>query len=251
MELSRTTNRLPAATAAEFDSLADDYYDETKSGLGTFGKYRDTAFLYKARMLQDILKAEPASILDYGCGVGLNTPYLHECFPNAKLYGCDVSGDSIAIAKQNYPYGDFSSITAIGDLQKYKNIDCVFISTVLHHIPQKEHEYWMKGLYDILAEKGSMVVFEHNMKNPLTKANVKKSKIDENATMLNAHYCKRILLNHFYETKTADKETMLKRDTVKLRYTYFFPWRNKLCTFIERLLFWLPLGAQYCVFAKK
>jgi hypothetical protein len=89
------------------------------------------------------------------------------------------------------------------------------------------------------------------MKNPLTKGFVKKTKIDENAIMLNSKYCKRLLLNKFYNTKIGDKETLLEKDNVKLRYTYFFPWRNRFFTNIEHFLFWLPFGAQYCVYANK
>ena len=89
------------------------------------------------------------------------------------------------------------------------------------------------------------------MKNPLTKLTVKKSKIDEKATMLSPKYCKRLLSNNFYKTKMGDKEILLKNDNVKLRYTYFVPWRNKIFSLIENMLFWFPLGAQYCVYARK
>ncbi|MDR0685034.1 MAG: hypothetical protein LBF83_07885 [Spirochaetaceae bacterium] len=96
-----------------------------------------------------------------------------------------------------------------------------------------------------------IVIFEHNMKNPITKSMVKRSKIDENAIMLDPKYCKRLLLNRFCNTKIGDKEIILKKDYVRLKYTYFSPWRNKFVDFIEKFLFWLPLGAQYCVYAKK
>jgi hypothetical protein len=89
------------------------------------------------------------------------------------------------------------------------------------------------------------------MLNPVTKSVIKRSKIDENAVMLNPKYCKRLLLNRFYRTKTGNKETLLQKDNVKLKYTYFFPWRNKIFTAVEKLLFWMPLGAQYCVYATK
>jgi hypothetical protein len=90
------------------------------------------------------------------------------------------------------------------------------------------------------------------MKNPLTKSIVKRSELDRNGNMLNSKYCKRLLLNKFYEVKfNADKEIFLKKDKVKLNYTYFFPWRNKFFSNIELLLFWLPFGAQYCVYARK
>jgi hypothetical protein len=89
------------------------------------------------------------------------------------------------------------------------------------------------------------------MRNPLAKSLVKRTKIDENAIMLNPKYCKRLLLNKFYNIRIGDKETLLKKDNIKLKYTYFFPWRNNFFTSIEKFLFWLPLGAQYCVYVKK
>ena len=240
---------------AEFDKLAGDYDETTVNDLGRFAKYRDTAFIYKVQLLRSILKPSPKNILDFGCGIGSNIPYLHEYFKDAKLYGCDVSPRSIEIAKMNYPYCDFNVINAVDDLKLYSDIDCVFISTVLHHIPQTEHEYWIGGLYNILSEDtdagGSIVIFEHNMANPLTKSLVKKTKIDEDATMLHPEYCRRLVSNCFYKTKVIDKEIVPEKDKVKLRYTYFFPWRNKPFTTLEHMLFWLPLGAQYCLHARK
>jgi trans-aconitate methyltransferase len=189
---------------AEFDKLARDYNETAVKDLGKFGKYRDTAFIYKIKYLKFILKKEPATILDYGCGIGSFIPYLHNCFKNAKLYGCDVSSESIQIAKESYSYCDFKVIESVNDLQIYEKFDCIIINTVLHHIPQNEHEYWMSGLYTVLDKNhagGVIVIFEHNMKNPLTKSFVKKTKIDENAIMLNPKYCKRLLLNKFYNTR--------------------------------------------------
>jgi SAM-dependent methyltransferase len=243
---------------AEFDKLVEDYNETVVKDFGKFGKYRDTAFVYKADYMKYLLENEPKNILDFGCGIGSFIPYLHDSFKNTKLYGCDISSRSIEIAKKNYPYCDFAIVETINDLQIYKEIDCIIVNTVLHHIPQNEHEYWVNGLYNILTKNencagggGVIVIFEHNMKNPITKSFVKRSKIDENAVMLNPRYCKRLLMNKFYDTKIGDKEILLRRDNVKLRYTYFSPWRNKFFATIEKFLFWLPLGAQYCIYAKK
>ena len=241
---------------SEFDKIAKEYSDNRIKDLGKLGKYSDTAFIYKVQLMKHILKKEPKTILDFGCGIGSNIPYLHSYFKNAKLYGCDVSVESIEIAKNKYEYCDFKTVDNINDLQCYKNIDCIFISTVLHHIPREEHKTWLDGLYNILtdvsnSDGGTIIIFEHNMKNPITRSIVKKSKIDENAVMLNSIYCKRLLLNIFYQTKIKNKEISLKKNNVKLKFTYFFPWRNKIFNFIENIIYWLPLGAQYCVYAQK
>lgn len=235
----------------EFDSLANDYHDNTIKELGKYGKYRDSALLYKSQYVKHTLKNEPKTILDFGCGIGSNIPYLKEFFTNSKLLACDVSSESIKIAEKNYPYCNFQTIKSIEDLKQYKNIDCIFASTVFHHIPPEEHECWIKGLYESMNENSYLFIFEHNMKNPFTKITVKKSQIDKNALMLNSKYCKRLVLNNFYQIKIDGKEIKMKKDNTKLKYTYFFPWRNGIFTSIEHLLYWLPLGAQYCVYTQK
>ena len=83
-----------------------------------------------------------------------------------------------------------------------------------------------------------MIVFEMNMKNPLTKRFVKKIPMDKTATMLDIKYSRGILREAFGKGSSAG-------------YTYFFPWRNKIFTWIEHRLAWVPLGGHYYVLAKK
>ncbi|MDR3113905.1 MAG: class I SAM-dependent methyltransferase [Treponema sp.] len=181
------------------------------------------------------------SILDYGCGIGMNIPYLRQYFPAAKLFGCDVSKESIRLAKSQIDYCQFDVIETPKDIKMYENkIDCVFISTVLHHIEPNEHKVWLKALYDAMKEGSYMVIFEHNIFNPLTRRFVEKIPMDKDATMLKAGYCKKMV-----------QEIFGRGNEVKLRYTYFFPWRNKIFTTIEHSIAWLPLGAQYYVAARK
>ena len=153
----------------------------------------------------------PSAILDYGCGFGMNIPYLQEYFPCSNIFGCDISEESISLAKKSIKGCTFNTIKKAEDLNIYKdNIDCVFISTVLHHIPYNEHEKWIGALYEILKKGGHLIIFEHNMINPHTKSFVEKISMDKDATMLNMKYCKKILKNIFGN-----------ESAVKLGYTYF------------------------------
>jgi ubiquinone/menaquinone biosynthesis C-methylase UbiE len=226
---------------AEFDAIANGYNDEIVENLGSFGKFRQSMLFYKSQYLKYLLPKEPKGILDYGCGIGMNIPYLREYFPNTNLYGCDISKESIRLAVENIQNCTFNVLETPKDLEIYKGkIDCIFISTVLHHIPFGEHEKWLRGLYDIMGQNGYLIIFEHNMKNPLTKKFVEKIPMDKDAAMLDSGYCKEMV-----------KKIFGKNGKIKLGYTYFFPWRNKIFTEIEHTLWWLPLGAQYYVLAKK
>ncbi|MBN2165256.1 MAG: class I SAM-dependent methyltransferase [Marinilabiliaceae bacterium] len=236
----------------EFDFLVNSYNEEITKDLGRFSKFKDTAHIYKTKTLKKLTQKNPIhGILDFGCGIGLNIPYLKSQFPHCQLYGCDVSSESIDVAKKTFNNCIFSTIKHPNELEFYKGkIDAVFISTVLHHIPTNEHQQWLYSLYNILNLNGILVVFEHNMRNPWTNRVVKKSKIDIDATMLSPKYCKKLVSNLNIKTIEHNKETFFI-NTTYLQYTYFFPWRNKITETIERLFAWLPLGAQYCVYTKK
>ena len=225
----------------EFDEMAENLDDLVKEGLGAFAKYRETMVEYKAEYLKYLLPYEPKAILDFGCGSGLSTPYLVKYFPCAKIYGCDVSGNSINEAGKKHPDCSFSIIKNCEDLEQYRGtIDCVFISCVLHHIHPDEHEKWMRGIQNILERENYLVIFEMNMLNPLSRNFVKKTPVDRNAIMLKPSYCQKLI-----------KKTFRDLSFVKIRYSYFFPWRNKFLVGLERCLAWFPLGAQYIVVAKK
>lgn len=112
------------------------------------------------------------------------------------------------------------------------------LSNVFHHITFPEHQEWMNALHNIVTNVGCIFIFEHNPYNPVTNHIFKTSEIDRGATMLKPAYCYKLLQNANF--------THIERN-----YALFFLWRNKLLTTIERGLYWLPLGAQYYVYARK
>jgi SAM-dependent methyltransferase len=237
---------------AEFDEFAKSYSEQINEDYGSFSRWRDTFFIWKTRYLKSILKAEPKGILDFGCGIGSNIPYLRQYFPNAKLYGCDISGKSLKIAKENYRFCDFEKVIEPSKLEIFRDkIDIVFISVVVHHIPTAEHQIWLKNLYEVLPDGGYIFIFENNMKNPIVRNILWKGVVDREIPMLSLKYIRNLVSNIFQKTHIRGKEIRLKRSPAKGRYAYFFPWRNIFFESIEKLLFWLPLGAQYCVYAKK
>ena len=241
---------------SEFDNFANNYQDEAVSSLGIFGKYRNSSLSYKSEYLKHILPYEPKGILDFGCGIGLNIPYLRKNFPNTKLFGCDISQESIKIAVSKNHFCDFNVITMVENLEYYKNkIDVIFISGVFHHIPYPEHEKWVNGFYELMNSGNHLVIFEHNIKNPMTANIVKNSVIDMDAVMLDPKYCKMLFNTRFFKAGISKNgkgvKTVAVKNNIKLRYTYFFPWRVKLFLTMEYIFYFMPVGAQYCLSVEK
>ena len=224
-----------------FDELAASYGDELKQSLGAFGN-RDVSMFasYKIKIVASKLSRLPTEILEFGCGAGRNIPFLRDYFPESNIYACDISDKSLEVARKLDDSARFDRIDYPDDLLRiYKNtFDCIFISNVFHHIPFEEHSYWLDVLYKLLSPNGSIFIFEHNPYNPLTKRIFNNSAIDKGAAMLSPSYCYGLLRKKPFSA--------LRRN-----YTFFFLHRNRFFEYVERLLVWLPFGAQYYVWGRK
>ena len=112
------------------------------------------------------------------------------------------------------------------------------ISAVLHHVPVAERPAVYTELGRVLKPGGRLYVFEHNPRNPLVRYVVARTPIDENAILLDHREVRQGLLDAAcYEVKTD--------------YLMFMPPGIAFLRGIDRMLGWLPLGAQYAVSAHK
>jgi len=91
---------------AEFDKFADEYLASHAANVRISGE--DPAYFarYKIvelrRMWTQRRLVEPATILDFGSGIGASLPHLAVAFPGASLTAFDVSARSLAIAEGRF-----------------------------------------------------------------------------------------------------------------------------------------------------
>jgi SAM-dependent methyltransferase len=229
-------------------------YDERKRKSLKLPKDFDMDIFYKYKC--DIVEKyyaspppPPKNILDFGCGVGMNIHFLRKIFPQSCFFGCDVSEESLKVARNKIQYAKFDCCINTSDLNalyKYKDIDLIFVSTVLHHIPFAEHKSWIDALFSILNSKsgeGKIIIFEHNLYNPVVWYTFYRNPTSDYLYygaegMLKPNYTKRLL-------------TTAGFSNIKTTYTLFFLKRNKLTKTIENMLSWFPLGAQYYCMGEK
>ena len=110
----------------------------------------------------------------------------------------------------------------------------------MHHVSEELHFDLLKECKRVLKEEGSIYVFEHNPLNPLTRKIVNNCVFDKDAVLINPK-------------KLIKKIKTLNFLKVKKQYTIFLPrnsFLNKLI-FIEKFLYWCPLGGQYFLYIKK
>ena len=232
-------------TPAEFDKFAQEYQAQLAAGLSASGEGPEYFAEYKikdiahAQRRQGQAPAAPLKVLDFGAGIGGSVPHVHKHLPKAELTCLDVSPRSLEIAQQRFPgqarYTVFDGQRIpCGDGQ----FDIAYAMCVFHHIPPSQHVALLRELRRVLRPGCSLYVFEHNPHNPLTRKVVRDCPFDENAVLIAA----------------ADLREKLQQagfGPPQVRYRIFFPHFLRLLRPLEKLLAWLPLGAQYSTLARK
>lgn len=85
-----------------------------------------------SRMFEKIPEKEIQTIADIGCGEGSNLAFLKTQFPNAKLYGFDVSQTALDSARKHID-AEFSILDIQAETPNIK-FDLVFCSDVIEHL---------------------------------------------------------------------------------------------------------------------
>ena len=235
---SGSAGQIETMDPSEFDKFADEYEAIHAANVGLSGESPEYFAAYKVRELHAAFggaAGEPATILDFGAGVGASVPHFRQHFPGARLICADVSSRSRDIACERFgPQLDYRLIEGarlpVGDAE----VDLVFASCVFHHVDAPMHLALLRELARVLRPGGRLAVFEHNPLNPLTVRTVKACAFDEKAVLLSPRQLRGSLSGAGFVN-------------LHTRYTLFFPRALRALRGLERSLWWNPLGAQYYV----
>lgn len=220
----------------DFDQYARDYNKLLQDQTAYFSKSDAYFASYKVKLMKSRLSRPVKRVLEYGCGIGRNIPYLKEAFPEAELVGTEVSHESLKIARQDHPKIKFVG-EGPGDLG-LGLFDLIFVAGVFHHVPPSERREVSSLLYERLDSSGDMFVFEHNPFNPVTRRIVSNCPYDEGVVLISPRELARFLTSEgFIRPRTE--------------YCLFIPPGLKMLSWLEPKLGWLPLGGQYFVHVSK
>lgn len=228
---------------AEFDKFADEYLALHEQNVRLSGETPEFFAAYKVADTAQVLAEKGLTaaprILDFGAGVGTSVSFFRDRFPTAKLTCLDVSEKSLAVGRARHgALAEFVHFDGARIPFPDRSFDLVFMACVLHHIDHGEHEALLVEARRVLAERGVLVVFEHNPFNPLTLHAVNTCAFDENARLLTARLLRAQCLAAGFSA-------------IRHRYRLFFPGALRRLRPVERFLGWLPLGAQYLVVADR
>lgn len=216
----------------DFDKYTDNYNELLREGTQFFSASEEYFARYKVELVRSAIGAQPVRrILEYGCGIGRNIPYLQAAFPDAEIIGTDISEASLSTASSDMKEVRFEVEGPGLDLGKF---DLIFVAGVYHHIPPTERLAATELLASRLQRDGSACVFEHNPYNPVTRGIVDTCPYDADAVLLRPSELRGL----FRKSDLAVKSTA---------YCLFVPPRLSWLSPLEKHLGWLPLGGQYWV----
>lgn len=216
----------------DFDEYTDKYNQLLREGTGFFSESEAYFAKYKIDILRREIPGSPRRVLEYGCGIGRNIPFLKDAFPGAEISGSDISDASLKIARAENP--DINFYIDKADFYVDEPYDVIFVAGVFHHIPVVERAAVMSALYQRLRSGGVIVIFEHNPFNPVTRRIVNNCPYDRDAVLLRPSELKLRLVNALFSVQGG-------------AYCLFVPPSLPLLLPLENILGWLPLGGQYWV----
>lgn len=229
---------------AEFDRFAEAYRAQLSGVISASGEPADFFAEYKVRDIAGVVAAQgmPSkglTILDFGAGIGNSVPFFRKHLPGCEITCTDVSKKSLALGKARFG-ADAAFVHAEGGDLPFPDaaFDIILVACVLHHIGHAEHAAVLGSLRRRLTARGRLFIFEHNPLNPLTVRAVNNCAFDENARLMTSWSLAKTLATAGYSA-------------IDTRYRIFFPGSMRKWRFLERYLRWCPLGAQYCLIARR
>lgn len=238
--------RNPILPKAEFDHFADDYDNLLKKSITASGfepSYFDEhkiKTVYVDYIANEKIDNKKIQILNFGCGIGKSEEFINKYFTNCVICSVDVSEKSIDAAKEKnkiFNNVEFIKFDTVEELQLNARFDIIFVANVFHHIPHDLHLTTLKHLRSFLSTTGSLYIFEHNPKNPLTRKVFETCEFDVGCKMINSSLFIQMCVDTGYVT-------------IIRRYILFFPKFLSFFSNLEKFLKWCPLGAQYYIKAK-
>jgi ubiquinone/menaquinone biosynthesis C-methylase UbiE len=226
-------------TDADFDQYDRQYQKLVEDSISFSGVNHDYVTRIKADLIVEVARRrfgdlKGRRVLDVGCGVGLTDRCLagHAW----QVSATDVSSKSIEQARQRNPNVSY----VVGDENRLpfedSTFDVCFTICVMHHVPPEKWTTFLREMRRVLKPDGVAMVLEHNPFNPLTRLAVNRCPFDANAVLLSNNTLKR-------ELSAAELKPL------GTSFFLFTPWER--LRFLDRLLGWLPFGAQYCVVAAR
>jgi SAM-dependent methyltransferase len=223
-----------------FDAYASEYDAALAEGLSVSGESKDYFAEGRVEHLAGRLRElqfRPASVMDFGCGTGTNSPFLLKLDGVASLLGVDVSESSLNIARRSIP-DKRATFSVLDQYRPDGGYDLVFTNGVFHHIPPAERAGAIEYIFRTLRPGGLLLFWENNPWNPGTRYVMSRIPFDRDAITMSAREAQRMVRAGGFDVLRTD-------------FLFIFPKVLSFLRTLEPLLSSFPFGAQYQLLCRK
>ena len=223
-----------------FNDYVETYEKEIQSSIGFIHQDHSFFIELKANIIKEIAEKnfdepEKINILDIGSGIGLIDHFLNPDFKN--INGVDIESGVVEKARLYNPGVNYKIYDSKNLPYDDNTMDMIFTVNVMHHIKPAYWENFIKEMNRVTKPGGIAVIFEHNPLNPLTRLAVSRCEFDRDANLIHRSRLRKLFIK--------------KYSVIGEEFILFFPFKSKMFRSVEKLLKWLPLGAQYYICGKK
>jgi SAM-dependent methyltransferase len=132
------------------------------SGSRSEASFRQSGYSIAGQLLSAVREFLPGvaqpRVLDWGCGSGRATRYMHLFWPDLPLTGCDIDAEAIGWCRQHIPGVGFDATGPFPPLPYPDGaFDAVVGSSVMTHLAAPVQEQWLKEIRRVLAPGGVFV----------------------------------------------------------------------------------------------
>jgi SAM-dependent methyltransferase len=228
----------------QFDHYKETYRSDIDKAVAFSGQSHEFFTRVKAEYLIELLTAhraspqtnKPIEVLDVGCGHGHIHPYLVQSDLKIKLAGADVAASVLEEARLSNPSVEYRPYDGLQLPYENRSFDAAYAIAVMHHVPPAQWLNFLEEMRRVVRPGGLIAIFEHNPINPLTQWIVRTCPIDEKAVLIGSR-------------KLRDLMARAELVDIAGNYIVFTPIDGEIYRRFDRMIGWLPFGAQYYVSA--
>jgi SAM-dependent methyltransferase len=226
----------------DFNQAKDRYRSAIEGSVAFTGTDHAFFIAEKGKMILDLARRRFAGrklkLLDVGCGHGFVHPMLLDA--GHEVTGVEIAEEVLEMAAKTNPAACYLPYDGQVLPAPDASFDMVMVMCVVHHVPVPQWGDFLKELRRVLRPDGVIVIFEHNPINPVVNYlfHYGFGGMDKGATMIGRRKLERLL------SKTGCSG-------IQSGYIFFTPFGSRFFRWLDRVLAWLPLGAQYMTLAGK
>jgi SAM-dependent methyltransferase len=108
-----------------------------------------------------VTESNPSRILDFGCGAGRVTRWLHAAFPGAAIEGCDIRKTDVEFVTKTFGARTWISGSDVAKLDPPSTYDLIWVGSVFTHLSKEVSTRLLDKLVSWLNPSGVLIFTSH------------------------------------------------------------------------------------------